>query len=149
MPFDKFKYNYLPMGLKCSPDFAQEVMENIMQDIEGTDMYIDDVGAISKCWEHHIDVLDQILTRLTENGFTVNPLKCEWAVKETDWLRYWLLPTGLQPCKKVDSVLKTALNSLKELRGFWGCVNYYRTMRPKRAHILAPSRDRTDKNKFV
>jgi len=32
-PFGKFKYNRLPMGLKCSPGYAQEVMENIFSDV--------------------------------------------------------------------------------------------------------------------
>jgi hypothetical protein len=30
------------MSLKCSPDYAQEVMGNIFRDVEDADVYIDD-----------------------------------------------------------------------------------------------------------
>ena len=56
-PFGKFKYNRLPMGLKCSPDFAQEVMEYIFRDIAEAEVCIDDIGVFSDSWQQHMTVL--------------------------------------------------------------------------------------------
>ncbi len=56
-PFSKFKYNRLPMRLKCSPDFAQDVMEDIFWEIEDAEVYIDDIGAFSNSWEEHMALL--------------------------------------------------------------------------------------------
>jgi len=77
-PVGLYKYARLPMELKCSPNFSQTTMENVLHDIEDVDVYIDDVGAFSNTRESHIKLIDQILCRLQENGFTIDPLKYEW-----------------------------------------------------------------------
>jgi hypothetical protein len=62
------------MGVKQSPDVAQEHMENLFRDLDGVDIYIDDV---SNSWKEHLESLHKLLTILQNANFTVNPLKCE------------------------------------------------------------------------
>ncbi len=76
-PFGKYNYVRFPMGLKCSPDIAQAAMENVLLDIKDANVNINDVGAFSNDWDHHVNSLATILQQLCENGFTINPLKCE------------------------------------------------------------------------
>jgi hypothetical protein len=52
-PFGKYKYTHLPMGLKCSPNIAKFVMENVLTGIDAADVYIDDVGAFASSWQDH------------------------------------------------------------------------------------------------
>ncbi len=126
------------MGLECSPDISQAIMENVLSDIKHANVYINGVGAFSNDQNHHDNLLATILHQLCKHGFTINPLKCEWAVKETDWLDYWLTPRGLKPWKnKIDAILHVDCPcNATELCMFIGCVNYYGDMWPSHAHIL-------------
>jgi hypothetical protein len=137
------------MGLKCSPDIAQAAIENVLSEIKDTNIYIEDVGAFSDDWDHHVNSIATILQRLHENGFTINPLKCEWAIKETDWLGYWITPQGLKPWKKkIDAILHMDRPcNATELHVFIGCINYYCDMWPSHAHVLKPLTDQSSLKK--
>jgi len=76
-PFGKFKYKRLPMGIGLSTDIAQEIMEKVLKDINDIEIYLDDIGIFSKDWDSHLHTIQLVLTKLQENCFSVNPLKCD------------------------------------------------------------------------
>ena len=83
------------MGLKCAPNFAQQAMENVLQGINDSKVYLDNIECFSNERKHHLRLLYRVLTALQANVFTINPRKCEWTIQETDWLGYCLTPEGL------------------------------------------------------
>jgi hypothetical protein len=73
LPWGKYEYQRLPMGLCNSPDIFQEKMSMLMQDLEFVRAYIDDLLILSKGnWQDHLEKLDEVLTRLEKSGLKVN-----------------------------------------------------------------------------
>ena len=139
------------MGVSESPDIVQEFMENLLWDLLAEIVvYINDILVTNHSWSSHLRLLDKVLAHLEDEGFSVNPLKCECAVKEMDFLGHWMAPTGIIPWKKkVDTILRMEWpTNWTQLQSFLGMVNCYRDMWPRRTHILAPLTDLTGKKKF-
>ena len=69
-PYGLYRYRVLPLGIAQSPDFCQETMEHTLQGIMDADVYINDIGCFGKSWEQHLQVLEQVMIRLQDNGFS-------------------------------------------------------------------------------
>jgi Reverse transcriptase (RNA-dependent DNA polymerase) len=108
LPWGKFRYLRLPMGIGSSADIFQSVMNNIFADMPEVRAYIDDIVVATKCsYEHHLVALSKILTRLQIKGFKINLRKSFFAKDQFEYLGYWVTREGIQPQKrKVDAILK-------------------------------------------
>lgn len=152
MPWGKYEYQRLPMGLCNSPDIFQEHMSELMLDLEYVRTYIDDLLIFTKgTFEDHLDKLQTVLRRLRKAGLKVNAGKSFFAKIELEYLGYWITRQGIQPLpKKVEAIKNIAPpKTRKQLRSFIGLINYYRDMWSKRSELLAPLSTLTsDKNKW-
>ena len=73
LPWGKYEYCRLPMGVCNSPDIFQEKISELFQGFDEVRAYIDDVLVITKeNYENHLVALERVLQRLAEAGLKVN-----------------------------------------------------------------------------
>ena len=141
LPWGKYEYLRLPMGLCNSPDIFQEKMSELMEGLDFARAYIDDLLVVTQGdFSTHLDQLEQVLTRLAEAGLKINATKGTFCCKELEYLGYLINREGVRPTlKKVEAIRTLSVpKTKKQVRSFIGMVNYYRDMWPKRSQLLAP-----------
>jgi hypothetical protein len=141
LPWGKYRYKRLPMGIKNSPDIFQAVINELLGDLDFVQVYLDDILITTDgSFQDHLQKLQLVFKRLEQANFRANLHKCFFARDELDYLGYWLTRRGLQPQpKKVEAIMRlTPPKTKRQLRHFLGMVNFYRDMWRMRSHLLAP-----------
>ena len=91
LPWGKYEYLRLPMGLCNSPDIFQEKMNELMTGMEFARAYLDNLLIISETdFNEHLEHLEVALNRLSEAGLKRNASKCTFFKVELDYLGYWI-----------------------------------------------------------
>ena len=89
LPWGKYEYLRLPMGLCNSPDIFQEKMSELMIGLEFARAYIDDLLVITTGpFDNHLADLEKVLSRLSEAGLKVNTTKSFFGRTELEYLGY-------------------------------------------------------------
>ena len=148
LPWGKYEYQKLPMGLCNSPDIFQEKMNELFAGLEYVRAYIDDLLVVSNgTFEDHLAKLDRVFKILQKAGFKVNAEKSFFAQSELDYLGFKITREGIMPLPdKVEAIKNIAVpTTKKQLRSFIGLINYYRDMWKHRSDILTPLSAMTSK----
>jgi hypothetical protein len=111
------QYEWLtsPMGLLGCPTSFQRLMEKLMDGIDNVIVYIDDLLIHSKTYEHHLQILDVVMSRLAENNMKINVAKFFCGNTEVNYLDLRLTPRDIKPGKdKLKAVEKQKFQHQKK-----------------------------------
>ena len=107
LPWGKYKYKCLPIGMYKSPDIFQEKMNELFSRIEFIRAYINDQWIITRGDRYnHLYKLELVLKQITENRIKYKIKKTYFGQKMMEYLDLLVTWTGIRPInKKVENIV--------------------------------------------
>lgn len=114
-------------GIATGPAKWQREIENILKDIDGVTVFLDDIKITAPNDKLHIQRLATVLQRLEKHNMRANFNKCEFMADSITYCGYMIDRHGIHKIKeKTDEILQMREPTSKdEVRSFIGLVNYY------------------------
>jgi transposase InsO family protein len=143
-----YRYKRLSFGVSSASEVFNEAIQSVIQDVPGTKNISDDIIVYGKGTEHHDQIMDQALSKISESGLTLNKSKCVFNQSSVDFFGVVVGPEGVSPDpKKVESIQKMEPpTNVAEARSFLGMINYSARFIPNYATISEPIRRLTRKD---
>lgn len=139
-PFGLYEYVTMPFGLKNPSGFLQKTLEDILHDLLGVEIFIDDIVIHGKSKGEYKRSLDTCMHRLKKHRFRLNKQKCAFNLQSVEYLGHVVSADGIakSPSKKAAVLDLTPPKSCKQVLSFLGFVNYFREFIPNYAKLAAP-----------
>lgn len=139
-PEGVWEYLKMPFGLCNAPSVYQRdtALKGLKDKIAL--VYMDDVLVFAKTKEEAFQNLEQVLSALSEAGFTVNWKKCTFLKSSVEYLGYVVGNNSVKPNPgKIKALANAPLPTcVKELRQFNGLAGYFRKFVPNFSSVMAP-----------
>ena len=142
------QYRVLPFGLVTACATYIRLMREVIRDIpdhqrEHISIYFDNIYIATEDWESHVELVDLILSKLSEHGLTARMSKCHFGYGETQYLGFKIKDGFLSPLSDRVSAMRDVPipKTKKQLRSFLGIVSFYRKFIKDLATLSAPLSD--------
>ncbi|XP_050064587.1 uncharacterized protein LOC126553473 [Aphis gossypii] len=142
-PLGRYCFCKLPFGLNVAPEIFYKHFSQLVEGLEGVQVYMDDIIVYGKNEEEHKSRLMNVLHRLVKNNVKLNKNKCEWGVSKLIFIGHEFSSTGVRPDPgKVKAIKEMAQPKCKkDIERFLGMYNYISKFIPHASDKTKPLRD--------
>lgn len=122
-----FSYTRLPFGISSASSIFQQTMDEILKGCKKVGCFLDDIIVGGKTIEELYENTIVVLNRLKEYKVKVNEQKCQFFVKEVEYLGHKISGEGISPNpRKLEAIMKAPRpGNITQLRAYLGLVNFY------------------------
>lgn len=142
-PDGLYRWKVMPFGLRNATGAFQRMMTEVLADMKGVKVYVDDVVVGTVGTEGHVELLSAVLKRIEDAGLVCKLSKCEFMKSEVEVLGFVIGggKVGMQE-RMEGKVLRCREPETKsEVRQFVGMTGFYRHFIDHFAERAAPLTD--------
>ncbi|KII60514.1 Retrovirus-related Pol polyprotein from transposon 17.6 [Thelohanellus kitauei] len=139
----------MAFGLSGAPATFQRILNSIFGTSEFVLGYQDDLIVHSKDKSDHKMHLENVIKKLSQNGFTINLNKSKFFMPQVSYLGHLFSKNGVSTNPAKTEVIQKcpSAKNAKEVKSFLGLASYYRKFVKKFANIAKPLHDLSENNK--
>ena len=144
----KWEFKRCPSGLTQAPAYFQMLVNKVLEGLDFTFGYLDDILVFSENMEEHLQHIRILFERLHQADLKLTKRKCNFLKAHVQYLGQNISGQRLEPIpEKLQSLQEMPPpTDLTETRKFLGFVGYYRKFIPKYSDIARPLTNLTRKD---
>ncbi|XP_059061148.1 uncharacterized protein K02A2.6-like, partial [Achroia grisella] len=142
-PFGRYKFLRMPFGICSASEVFHKKMFEYFGDIQGCEMYIDDILIYAIDKKQHDEILKKVLDRCRHINLKLNKNKCKFGLDEIKYLGHRITKNGLCPDDSHISAIKNMPipKNKKDVERFLGMITYVSTFIPNLSDRTLPLRE--------
>ena len=146
-PNGLYRYKRLLFGINMATEKFQQIVWQVIKDCPGAYNLHDDLRVVGANEKEHEENLERVMTKLQDNGITLNYDKCEIGVPSMTYMGDVLSGEGLKVSdERVKAIVEApAPQNQSEVRSFLGSVQFCAKFISNFATISSPLWDLTCK----
>ncbi|XP_063384581.1 uncharacterized protein K02A2.6-like isoform X1 [Cydia fagiglandana] len=142
-PFGRYFFKRMPFGISSAPEVMQRINTAIFSDIQGVNVYYDDIIVAGDSLADHDKILSEVIDRARKFNVKFNPNKVQY---RSDFVKYVGLLVSKSGIKPDPEHVKAIVDlnepkNVKELQKFLGMCNYLSKFIPQYSKTTETLRD--------